>query len=51
MRGLTSPGSRSSIDAVNFGPGETAQAHQREESASVEALGVALEMLTRFVGG
>ena len=39
------------IDAVNFGPGETAQAHQRDESASVEALGAAFEVLTRLVGG
>ena len=37
------------IDAVNFGPGETGQAHQRDESASVEALGVSFEVLKRFV--
>ena len=39
------------IDAVNFGPGETAQAHQAKESASIEALGVAFESLARFLQG
>lgn len=33
------------VDAVNYGPGETAQAHQRHESASVAALSRAYEVL------
>ncbi|MBX5481272.1 MAG: succinyl-diaminopimelate desuccinylase [Myxococcaceae bacterium] len=37
------------IDAVNFGPGETAQAHQVNESASVAALGRAWAALCRFL--
>ena len=38
------------IDAVNFGPGETAQAHQKNESAPIAALGVAYEKLRAFLG-
>ena len=39
------------IDAVNFGPGETAQAHQENESAGIDALAVAHEKLAQFLGG
>lgn len=39
------------VDAVNFGPGETAQAHQLHESASVAALGLAYEKLFAFLSG
>jgi succinyl-diaminopimelate desuccinylase len=39
------------LDAVNYGPGETAQAHQRGESASVEALGHAYETLRALLTG
>ncbi|MBI3185139.1 MAG: succinyl-diaminopimelate desuccinylase [Myxococcales bacterium] len=39
------------VDAVNFGPGETAQAHQANESASVEALEVAYHKLAAFLAG
>ncbi len=37
------------VDAVNFGPGETAQAHQANESAPIAALAVAYEKLARFL--
>ena len=37
------------IDAVNFGPGETAQAHQAKEGAPVVALAHAHEALARFL--
>lgn len=39
------------IDAVNFGPGETAQAHQADESAPVAALGESFEVLSRLLRG
>lgn len=39
------------VDAVNFGPGETAQAHQQDESAGVALLGEAYEKLERFLRG
>lgn len=41
--------SEAGIDAVNYGPGETAQAHQAYESAPIDALGVAYETLSRFL--
>jgi succinyl-diaminopimelate desuccinylase len=37
------------VDAVNFGPGETAQAHQKNESASVSALDASFEVLRRLL--
>ena len=37
------------IPAANFGPGEQAQAHQRDESCSEEALRRAYAMLERFL--
>jgi succinyl-diaminopimelate desuccinylase len=39
------------LDAVNYGPGETAQAHQRGESASVAALGRAYDTLSALLTG
>ncbi len=43
--------SEAGVDAVNFGPGESAQAHQAGESAPVEALGPAFECLAKFLRG
>ncbi len=37
------------VDAVNYGPGETAQAHQHRESASVAALQHAYDVLVKLV--
>jgi succinyl-diaminopimelate desuccinylase len=37
------------VDAVNFGPGETAQAHQANESAPIPALARAYEKLGHFL--
>lgn len=39
------------VDAVNYGPGETAQAHQRGESASVAALQRAFDVLRALLQG
>lgn len=39
------------VDAVNYGPGETSQAHQANESASVPALVSAYEKLSSFLRG
>jgi len=39
------------IDAVNFGPGHTAQAHRRDEFVEIGALVHAYETLERFLGG
>jgi succinyl-diaminopimelate desuccinylase len=36
------------LDAVNFGPGEPAQAHRRDESVPVAALVRAYEVLEAF---
>jgi succinyl-diaminopimelate desuccinylase len=38
------------IPAVNYGPGETAQAHQAAESVAIANLPVAFEALRRFLG-
>jgi succinyl-diaminopimelate desuccinylase len=37
------------VDAVNFGPGETAQAHQANESIPIPALALAYERLASFL--
>jgi succinyl-diaminopimelate desuccinylase len=37
------------LPAVNFGPGEPAQAHRRDESVEIAALVRAYEVLERFV--
>jgi hypothetical protein len=41
--------SEAGVNAVNFGPGETAQAHQRDESCSVQALADAYQTPERFL--
>jgi succinyl-diaminopimelate desuccinylase len=37
------------IAAVNFGPGENAQAHQKNESTSLELVREGLEIVSRWV--
>jgi len=37
------------VDAVNYGPGETAQAHQAGESAGIAALGTSYRQLEAFL--
>jgi succinyl-diaminopimelate desuccinylase len=39
------------IDAVNFGPGHTAQAHRRDEHVEIAALVHAYETLRAFLTG
>ncbi len=39
------------VDAVNYGPGETAQAHQPHESGSVAALMTSVQLLGEFFKG
>ncbi|MCP3099806.1 succinyl-diaminopimelate desuccinylase [Myxococcus sp. K15C18031901] len=39
------------VDAINYGPGETAQAHQAHESAPIPPLAVAYEKLAAFLRG
>jgi succinyl-diaminopimelate desuccinylase len=39
------------VPAVNFGPGATAQAHQRGEWVEVDAIARCYDALARFVGG
>lgn len=41
--------SEAGVDAVNFGPGESAQAHQKGESAPIPALATAHRILTTFL--
>ncbi|MFN7133482.1 MAG: succinyl-diaminopimelate desuccinylase [Myxococcales bacterium] len=43
--------SAAGIDAVNFGPGLTAQAHQKNEYVPVDMLVQSYEMLRRFLAG
>ena len=39
------------IDAVNFGPGETAAAHQQNECASLESIATVYACLKKFLSG
>ena len=39
------------IDAINFGPGHTAQAHRRDEQVEIAALVHAYETLRRLLAG
>lgn len=39
------------VDAVNYGPGETAQAHQKDESAPIGALADCYGVLEKFLTG
>jgi succinyl-diaminopimelate desuccinylase len=39
------------IDAVNFGPGEPAFAHRRDERVEIEALAHCYRTLRQFVAG
>lgn len=43
--------SSAGMDAVNFGPGETAQAHQADESCSAAALLRSYEVMAAFLSG
>jgi succinyl-diaminopimelate desuccinylase len=43
--------SSAGMDAVNFGPGETAQAHQADESCSAAALLRSYQVLAAFLSG
>lgn len=43
--------SSAGMDAVNFGPGDTAQAHQADESCSAAALLRSYEVLAAFLSG
>jgi succinyl-diaminopimelate desuccinylase len=42
---------RAGVDAVNFGPGDPAFAHTRDERVEIAALVIAYETLQRLVCG